>query len=235
MKLQNYLIVLRFLGGSILGSYGIQHARAAATPEELKATASAMAEMSFAVRQEIATSTFQDKLDSLGFSGGVGAVFMRGSPEVENAAVDSGGILRVDFKSKDRLGGILEAHHLFTNLVGDPAAKIAKIQNAVRGQRPEDIFDFSPGIMVGAELGENAIRSLGIGVIFSWRRFHLEGDGKLTQKVAFNLGAMLLIEQNVKTLADGFRDGSPLPTGQTAVRFKEESRRGIAITFSAGF
>jgi hypothetical protein len=209
--------------------------KARTDPEEARKEASRIAENTTDTKKKVAESSFQGKLDDLGFAAGLGAVFMRGGREVENAAVDDGGILRADFKSKTRLGGIMEAHYLFTNAVGNPEKNLQKVRNAVAAQSVTGISDFSPGIMVGAELGDNAIRSLGVGLIGSWRRFQVDTDGKLTQKVAFNLGALWLVEQDVKMLADGFRDGSPLPTGQTEVRYKKESRSGIAIVFSAGF
>jgi hypothetical protein len=191
------------------------------------------------VKVKTAEATFQEKLTGFGFAGGIAAVFMNGEKEVANAQVNNG-ILNVDYKSDDRLGGILETHYLFGDLTvfggsGRKAAKLAAIKSAIEGGQNLSVSDFAPGIMVGAELGENAIRSLGLGVIFSWRRIQVDSAGKLTPKLAFNIGIMALIEQNVKMLASGFEDGKPLPTGQTAVRFKEDSRTGFAVTFSAGF
>jgi hypothetical protein len=187
------------------------------------------------VKIQAAGNSFESKLKELGFGGGVAAIFTRGDREVGNAAVDSGGILRADFKSRDRIGGILEAHHLFGARYATSVEKKAQITMAINENKVTPLTDFAAGIMVGAELGENALRSLGVGGVLSWRRFEVDGTGKLTAKVAFNLGAMVLIEPNVKMLADGLRDGSALPTGLTEVRFKEESRTGFALFFSAGF
>lgn len=194
-----------------------------------------------AVKEEkvkVASATLDDQLKGFGFAAGIAAVFMSGDGEVENAEVDAGGVLRVDMKSKDRLGGILETHYLWGDLLGGSArqqVKLDRVRRAIEAGRADSVSDFAPGIMVGAELGENAIRSLGIGIILSFRRLQVDGSGKLTPKVAFNLGAMAMIEQNVKMLADGLRDGQPLPAGLAAVRFKNDSRSGFAITFSAGF
>lgn len=183
----------------------------------------------------ITEATTEEQFKKWGFAAGVGAVFMGGGREVENASADSAGVVRADFKSKTRLGVIMEGHYLFPRKAKSQQ-NAAKVTRALSQNLPADVSDFAPGLMVGAEVSENTIRSLGLGLILSWRRFEADkAKGGLTQKVAFNIGAMYLVESNVKMLADGFRDGSTLPSGQTAIRFKQDSRSGFALLFSAGF
>lgn len=185
---------------------------------------------------------YEDQLKKLGFAAGIGSVFMVGDREVENASVDSNGILRVDFKSRARLGAILETHFLFTNRVdganalAGPNVRKTRIRQLVLDQTSTVFSDAAFGVMAGAEIGDNALRSLGVGLIGSFRRFDLDGSsGKLTQKVAFNVGVLCLVEQNVKMLAKGFYDGKPLPTGATDIRFRRDYRMGVALVFSIGY
>lgn len=238
MKSSTLISFARVIGALVFGSFLISHLNAQGAAAAAPTATPPTPPKPPAGDTGPAKSALDTQLNGLKFSGGIAAIFMKGDRQVANAAVE-GGVLRADFKSRERLGPVFEAHYLWGELLGGSARqqeKLKRIKKAIEENRPETIADAAFGLMVGAELGENAIRSLGFGPIVSFRRIGVDESGKLTPpKVAFNLGAMVLIEQNVKMLADGFHDGRALPAGQTSVRFKEDSRTGFAITFSAGF
>jgi len=193
--------------------------------------------------------SIDNQIRQLGFGAGVAAIHISGDGEVDNASVDAGGVLRVDRKSATRVGGVLEAHYLFNDQRYSKSTKSRTQLKALTalGDAPDGAVtvgsvasDVAYGPMVTVELGENTIRTLGLGFMVSMRRFDVTRDstGKYVtikpRGVAFNLGLSVLLEPNVKDLADGLVADQALPSG-SEVRFKEESRVGYALVFSAGF
>lgn len=197
-----------------------------------------------------AIQSIQNDLRGLGFGAGVAAIFTDGDAPVENASVDAGGILRVDRQSRARVGAILEAHFLFNDLQYTQQAPTPTQRKALDAlaavPNPGAITvgsvanDTAHGPMVTVELGDDVIRTIGLGYMVSWRRFDVTRDanGRLAtitpRGVAFNLGVSVLIEPKVKNLADGLVENALPPAGME-VRFQEEARVGCALVFSAGF
>ncbi len=187
------------------------------------------------------------ELNNLGFGAGIGVIYISGDNPISNASVDQNNIIRVDEESNVRAGGILEAHYLFNTRLYKTDNNFDSIQRFTSSGVAADpvvpgsvINDSAHGVVVSAELGDDIIRSLGLGYIRSWRRLNVNRDnnGKITslspRGAAFNLSFLILVEPKVKTLADGLTANEMMPTGDT-IRFKNEARIGGAVVFSAGF
>lgn len=200
----------------------------------------------------------QDNLDaatlkSYGFSPGIAAIFMN-KAGVENATVDAGGIVRVDESSKSRAGGVLELHYFvhdirkkkaeLNDIISQKAVKesVAKAMGAGATTAPIEfgkvVSDIAYGPTFVIELGENVVRSAGIGWLWSWRDLNREVQGTTitytTLGSAFNLGFVALCEPNVKVLGSGLQKNVKLPTGD-AIRFDHEAHFGLAVMASFNF
>lgn len=215
--------------------------------------------LSTAIHAADAKKTIEDEVRGAGFGFGVGAVYMFGEAPVNSATIDSSGIVRVTEDSAARVGAIFEAHFLTGSLIDakgqeelkaltlnsetDRKAALEKLNIPDGSFNPQLIRrDFAHGPMVTAELGENVVRSFGVGWVWSWRRFTVGLDSEkkkinsLTRfGTAFNLGFSVLIEPKVKTLPDGFEKNTAAPSGMTTIPLEEKERLGAALVFSATF
>ncbi len=204
-----------------------------------------------------AEDTLDKTLSGLGFGPGVAAIYTFGDRAVDSATSDANGILRVQRKSRVRAGAIFEAHYLFGDAryrmnSTDPTFK-AIIDAATKQQNATRTADSNPaiisaksfaisnntwGLSTAVELGDNLIRSIGFGPIFSFRRFDVKvEDAQVTltpRALAYNISVIGFVEPNVKTLANGLIADKPLPAG-TSVQFDQSHRFAVGIIFSAGF
>jgi hypothetical protein len=95
--------------------------------------------------------------------------------------------------------------------------------------------DFGWGPFAAVETGSsgtsnsNGISGYGMGLIGGWK----VGDN--TKSSGFNIGVGYLWEGNVQTLGDGITANNPLPTGETQVRYKNQSVGAIIVFFSWTF
>lgn len=197
-----------------------------------------------AVAKAMAEVELQSELNKMGF--GYGIAFIQnisGGTEVKNAFTDEDGILRVEERSDTRVGFILETHFL---LGDETQKKIQKIRGEADGSvknanlpppyiNMKHIKDILWGPYVSVELGEDVIRSLGAGVMITFRKVYLDG---LTQKSSFletfNLALGLQVDPEVKMLADGFFPNQDVGVGFQP-RFKEGTQVGLTIMFSRNF
>jgi len=182
-----------------------------------------------------------ETLKSYGFGAGIVGVLMD-KAAVDNATVDAGGVVRVDEKSKARAGGVFEAHYFFGDVRKGAVDKVKKAKT--QGLTNETVTtgtvksDLAHGPSFVVELGESVIRSIGLGYVLSWRDLKFDTkDGSTTISTvgnAFNLGIVVLMEPDVKVLAEGIRKNAPLPAGDS-IRFKREASFGGGILFSYSF
>jgi hypothetical protein len=64
--------------------------------------------------------------------------------------------------------------------------------------------------------------------MWGWRK-------SATATNSFNLGIGLVLDPKVQVLGDGIEANKPLPSGETAIRFKKEERLSGAILASFTF
>ncbi|MFA5264036.1 MAG: hypothetical protein WC378_09415 [Opitutaceae bacterium] len=183
-------------------------------------------------------------LSSYGLAVGIAGIMMN-KAGIENATVDANNVVRVEEQSKARAGGIFEAHYFLSD-VRKKAADQLRNDTAARKQGLTNetviegtvISDLAHGPVFVVELGQNVIRSVGLGYLWSFRDLKREVSGKTatitTIGRAFNLGVVALMEPNVKVLGAGLTKNAALPAGD-AIRFDHEAHYGAAVLLSWGF
>ena len=183
-------------------------------------------------------------LKSYGFGAGIAGIVMD-KAGVENATVDAGGVIRVDEASKARAGGVFEAHFFLKDIrkswAEDSRLSKARLQGGLAGQaavQGKIVSDLAHGPTVLVELGENVVRSFGIGYLFSLRDLQRDVSGDTITYTpvgtAFNFGIVGLMEPNVKVLGEGLKKNTALPAGD-AIRFDREPHYGVGLLFSWSF
>lgn len=184
-----------------------------------------------------AKADLKTELTGFGFSAGLGALFMGGDGYIENAWVDTEGILRVEEQSDVRIGGMMEVHYMWgdARFNGKKCGLKKSLERKLNTKVKSVVNDTALGISIGVELGDDFIRSAGIGPMISFRRFDMDTNGNLTPKGnAFNLAIMAFVESDVRQLASGLSRDMLLPEGDV-IRFQERSESGVAVLFSANF
>jgi len=137
---------------------------------------------------------------------GIGYSFGKGPKRITEAEVVNG-VVRVTQDDTDQPLVLLEAHHLFP-----------------MGQR------FGIGPFASLQTGsEDAVLGFGAGVLFGWKDAEKDSSG------GFLLGLGYGWTHNVKTLGDGIVADQPLPTGETEVRFKNQSAESLMFFVSRRF
>ena len=86
-----------------------------------------------------------------------------------------------------------------------------------------------PFAVVAAKTDE-ILGGFGLGWMWGWK----DNDAP-TDSNAFTIGIGVLLDGNVKALADGFEDDEPLPAGETEIRFKEETRASALVLVTRTF
>jgi hypothetical protein len=96
-------------------------------------------------------------------------------------------------------------------------------------------FGFTPagqwghGPFVAVQPGtDEIIEAIGIGWMIGFRKSNIGSDG-------LNIGFGYVVDPSVKMLGDGVIENSPLPVGETQIRYKEKSQSGIFLLASFGF
>jgi len=185
-----------------------QKADAAAQSKEIEMATSAGLAVADYRQQKAATKDFLGV--SLGVSFGVSFDAEAGD-RVDEAEVVNG-IVRVKKESNARPRVLLEAHHFWPINAKDP--DIAKMGlgpfAAIQGSDKEVVEGFAFGLMLGLKR-------------------------KPISPSSFNIGFGFVVDPSVKTLGDGLAANQPLPTGETQVRLKEESRVGVVLLVSFAF
>ncbi|MBC3875129.1 hypothetical protein [Undibacterium flavidum] len=153
----------------------------------------------------------QEEILSKYFGAGIMANIDLGGPSnlrVKNARLVAGKV-RIDEESKAQVGFFLEAHK-FTK--GSPDG----LSKTVNGP--------FVGLVMGGDAGiDTAI----LGWMWGFRQ------PKTTQTL--NLGLGLAISPHAQTLGDGLAANSPLPVGETEIRYKKTTKYGLAFSVSFGF
>jgi hypothetical protein len=171
-----------------------------------------------------------------GFSFGLGvSVDLDGGDRVDEAVLDENGIVRVKKESNEVPRLFLETHYFFE---GKQKYYIAGGSECEAGTTDEPCHDkrlpatWGHGPFVGIQSSDDEVLdAFALGWMFGFRR----NGVTTTSDNSFNLGVGLLIDRRVKTLGDGIVANQPLPTGETEIRLKEESRLGAVVVASFSF
>lgn len=188
------------------------------------------AEAKVAELQEAEAKDRQDALADFKRGAGLAISIVMGQEEsIDEAAVVDEKVV-VTRRSKDNVRAALEVHQLLTaNIFTSSGRAHLRKQIEDCGDDPVDCPLFGIGPFAAIQVADdNAISSAGLGVMVGVR-----SDPRAES--SFNLGLGLVWDNRVKTLADGFVEGQPLPTGETAVRFTEKSSRRLMLTLSFAF
>jgi hypothetical protein len=170
----------------------------------------------------------------IGVIGGFG-----GDQAVEKASVVNG-VVRVDEEDDLRPQLFLEMH-AFT-LIGADGKSWKKYRQDKRSYRSgmaqgnagtdptmpaPPMRGFGPFIALQSNDNE-VIDALAVGVMWGFR---MNPD----KSASINIGIGLSFDPSIQVLGGGLKDGSPLPTGETEIRLKKESRFGWALMTSFTF
>ena len=158
-------------------------------------------------------------LDGFKFGVGIALTSDTGSKEVVRSADVFNGVVRVLDEDDQQVRVMFESHYFFT-----PDTELPLLGSK------KDTWGVGP--FIAFQAGEDQIiSSVGLGMMIGFKR-----DADATSKAgdAFNIGLGVFIEPNSQVLGDGIVANQPLPAGETAVRYKEESQVswGILTSFS---
>jgi len=158
------------------------------------------------------TADLQGKTEFMGQNFGVGfAVSFTNGTIVDDAAVVNGVVVAKSKRNKEARV-LLEFHSL-----------VACTNNGTN-------TDFGCGPFAAlATTQADVIGGVGVGWLWSWRnKAKTDGSG-------FSIGVGAMLDNNVRRLADGFSVGTPPPTGETDVRYINESRNSYLLFLTNTF
>ena len=81
-----------------------------------------------------------------------------------------------------------------------------------------------------AATDDNVLAGIAAGWMWGWKDFRLPATDD-----AFTVGIGLILDDDIKDLADGFDEDKPLPEGETDIRFEEKARVGVVLLFTRSF
>lgn len=125
---------------------------------------------------------------------------------------------------------LFEFHQLFTtNIFSGDGRKAARTQLAACETNPLECPMYGVGPFMALQMSEDdLVASVGVGIMLGVRN-----DPR--KNTSFNFGIGLQWDSKVKQLADGFKEGQALPTGETEIRFKEKGEARLMFGISLGF
>lgn len=165
------------------------------------------------------------------FGAGIGAISSLGDDRVEAAEVVNN-VIVVTQDDDATLGPIMEAHALVFGVRNLWALRDRKGRLYVTSSKPCEGAEVFPtvahGPFVAMQLdSDQLISALGVGWMVGFRMKQSNSS--------LNVGLAYTLENEAKTLADGFEEGKPLPSGQTAIQFHTGRGSALALVVSFGF
>ena len=138
---------------------------------------------------------------------------------IEDAAVVDG-VVRVTKESQLQARVVLEFHRFFFSQEGgrNPGTNNQAIKTG-----------HGPFVAVAAT-DDDALAGIAAGWMWGWKDSRLPATDD-----AFTVGIGLILDNDVKDLADGFAKDKPLPEGETDIRFEEKARAGVVLLFTRSF
>lgn len=156
-------------------------------------------------------STAKNSAEFRGMKFGVGfGISVSGDDAIDQAVIVNGNIL-VESNKKTQPRLVLEFHNL----------------SKCGGSSMDAKFGCGPFAAVSAT-SDDIVKGVGFGWMWGWRRSQQSGDD-------FSVGLGVMVDSGVKGLAKGFDEGNPPPTGETTVRFEEESDVSVMLMFTRSF
>ena len=137
---------------------------------------------------------------------------------IVNASLDEVGIVRVDKDQNDVARVMLESHYFFHS-EKDDTSFLYMVDGPNWGHGP--FVALQPGT-------DEIIEAIGLGWMVGFKR------GKNSNE-SWNLGIGYIVDPSVKILGDGITENQALPAGETQIRFKETSQRGVFLLVSFTF
>ncbi len=168
------------------------------------------------------TGTPKTADDFLGLGFGVGislTLDLNSDKDRVNSATVVNGIVRVEDEDNARARIMLESHYFFKT----PHKFFYTVAPENWGHGP--FIAIQPGT-------DEIIEAVGFGWMIGFKK---PGKDSNSSSSSWNLGIGIAVDPNVRVLGDGIEANKPLPDGETAVRFKEESETGFLILASFKF
>lgn len=153
--------------------------------------------------------TVDGQASFMGINFGVGIGVSFGKEIVSEAVVGPDNVVRASKRYRQLPRVLLESHY-FGWWCSSPAC------NAGR-------FGWGPYFGIVTK-GDTVLSAVSLGLMMGFR------NKDSSDSAGFSVGAGALLDDAVTSLAPGFRDGQPLPAGETAVRY-EQKPRWSAILF----
>ncbi|MBB6096200.1 hypothetical protein HNQ60_005122 [Povalibacter uvarum] len=147
----------------------------------------------------------------MGLTWGLGFGYSFGEDEAIDDATIVDGVVRVNSRKKDQPRAVLEFHRYFWC-------------NSGRTK-----LDRGCGPFVAVAASEDDVLA-GVGVGFMYGRKSTPSDTE-----GFSVGIGVVLDGNIKDLADGFKENEPPPGTETAVRYETKSRWSALIIVSRTF
>lgn len=125
---------------------------------------------------------------------------------------------------------MFEFHQLFTtNVFSSKGRAAAREQLLACESNAINCPMFGIGPFMAVQMSEDdLVSSVGLGLMIG-----LRNDPR--KETSFNFGVGLQWDSKAKQLADGFKPGQGLPTGETQIRFKEKGEARLMFGISLGF
>ncbi len=137
----------------------------------------------------------------LGLKWGVGLGYSFGDEDFIEQAELVDGVIRVTDDQTDQARVLLEFHKYFW----------------CNNQHKSAETGCGPFVAVAAS-SDDLLKGVGIGFMYGWRGH----DEKASDGFSVGIGAIL--DNDVRSLADGFDANQPLPSGETEIRYETKSR-----------
>lgn len=163
---------------------------------------------------DLATESVQQNASAnqfMGLTWGLGFGYSFGEDEAIDDAVIVDGVVRVKSRKKDQPRAVLEFHRYFW---------------CNNGRKQLD-RGCGPFFAVAASQ-DDALAGVGVGWMYGRRSSPTDSEG-------FSVGIGVILDADIKDLADGFKENQPPPGTETAVRFEEKSRWSALIMFTRTF
>lgn len=143
--------------------------------------------------------------------------------------------LTIDLGKKDRIGSaeIINGTVRVIDQNNTPARLTLETHYFFKPNRAgpfglrEKMWGFGPFIAVQPS-DDRIIEAIGLGLMIGFRREETKTD-------SFNLGVGLMIDPDTRVLGDGFAINAPPPPGETEVRYRETTQKGIVLMTSFSF
>ena len=161
----------------------------------------------------------QNQFLGLNWGVGIGASQLFDDAIEEASVVD--GVVRVTKESRTEPRVLLEFHRFF--FTREAGSKLPGTNGkAIKSGH-------GPFVAVAAKAND-VLAGIAAGWMWGWKDSRLPASDD-----AFTVGLGLILDSEIKDLADGFEEGEPLPDGETSIRFEEKSRAGVVLLFTRSF